>query len=184
MTFDEEEIQQILRGAASRIPTGNAPVGDLIGGGQRARRRRRTVQVTGVSAIFALIVGGSFAALHPDLGSGRGGAGQPSATTTTDATVAPAVPTENPHSFDPSTAVTSFPYTLGTHCGIRFASFEGRTWVTHTLSDGSYNPPPGWGNPGQRGRIFVMAEDRAVFTSPGHRTLSFRPTNAVLPPCD
>lgn len=77
----------------------------------------------------------------------------------------------------------SFRYNLYTHCGIRFASFGGRMWATSALSDGSGNPPPGWGNPSQSGRVYVMKTGVAMFASPGHRLLRFHPTDAEPPIC-
>ncbi len=78
----------------------------------------------------------------------------------------------------------SFDYTLYTHCGIRFAQFDGRVWATIPLSDGSGNPPEGWGNPGQPGTVDVMSERRALFTAPGLPPLVFHPTDAQPPMCD
>lgn len=55
-------------------------------------------------------------------------------------------------------------YTLWTHCGIRDVYLDGRLWVaTPPLSDGSGNPPRGWGNPWQRGTIRLLARARAEF---------------------
>jgi hypothetical protein len=53
---------------------------------------------------------------------------------------------------------------LRTHCGIRDEWFDGRLWVAKPqLSDGSDNPPRGWGNPWQRGTISLVTRTRAVF---------------------
>ena len=39
-------------------------------------------------------------------------------------------------------------YRIYTHCGILSAQINGTTFsATPPLSDGSANPPPGWGNP-------------------------------------
>ncbi len=84
---------------------------------------------------------------------------------------------------DSKEVVRSFRYNLYTHCGIRFASFSGRTWATPSLSDGSGNPPPGWDNPSQSGRVSVMSNGVALFASPGHRLLRFHPTGAEPPLC-
>jgi len=54
------------------------------------------------------------------------------------------------HPGGPATAAAnaSVSYTLYTHCGIRFAKIGGRWFeADRPLSDGSGNPPPGWGNP-------------------------------------
>lgn len=83
----------------------------------------------------------------------------------------------------PAKVVRSFRFDLQTHCGIRYAAFAGRTWATPLLSDGSHNPPRGWENPFQPGRMYLLANDEAIFTSPGHRDLRFRPTQAELGEC-
>jgi hypothetical protein len=62
-----------------------------------------------------------------------------------------------------------------THCGIRDAWFDGRLWLAKPrLSDGSGNPPAGWGNPWQRGTIRLMTRSRAVFHA-GRLVAHFRP---------
>jgi hypothetical protein len=64
---------------------------------------------------------------------------------------------------------------LGTHCGIRDAWFDGRLWLAKPqLSDGSDNPPRGWGNPWQRGTIRLVTRTRAVFRA-GRLVARFRP---------
>ncbi len=58
----------------------------------------------------------------------------------------------------------AYEYELYTHCGIRQAYFAGRYWVADPpLGDGSGNPPPGWGNPTQRGSMELVAPQRAEF---------------------
>ncbi|MFZ2228055.1 MAG: hypothetical protein WA090_01345 [Candidatus Nanopelagicaceae bacterium] len=55
-------------------------------------------------------------------------------------------------------------FDLYTHCGIRDLRAYGRYFkhVGGSLSDGSGNPPDGWGNPYQRGTLSVSG-DIAVF---------------------
>lgn len=61
-------------------------------------------------------------------------------------------------------------YTMYTHCGIRFAKIGGRWFEAgRPLSDGSDNPPPGWGNPSQPGTIRMLSASVAEFRdSLGH----------------
>jgi hypothetical protein len=67
------------------------------------------------------------------------------------------------------------PYVLLTHCGIRDAYFDGRLWVADPmLSDGSDNPPPGWGNPAQAGTMELVSRSHAVFRA-GRLAASFKP---------
>lgn len=69
------------------------------------------------------------------------------------------------------TAPKPVPYDLYTHCGISYVKVGNRYYVaTPPLSDGSGNPPPGWGNPYQPGTLTVISPTQAVFTDKaGHR---------------
>ena len=63
------------------------------------------------------------------------------------------------------TAPKPVPYNLYTHCGIDYAQVGNRYYeATPPLSDGSGNPPPGWGNPYQPGTLTVISPTQAVFT--------------------
>ncbi len=84
----------------------------------------------------------------------------------------------------PANVVRSFRFDLFTHCGVRYAFFAGRTWATPLLSDGRHNPPRGWEDPTQPGRIYLLANGEAIFTSPGHRDLRYHPTRAELGECN
>ena len=56
------------------------------------------------------------------------------------------------------------PYLLYTHCGIDDVRIGNRYFVAvHPLSDGQGNPPPGWGNPVQKGTMTLLSPTRAVF---------------------
>jgi hypothetical protein len=70
-----------------------------------------------------------------------------------------------------------YDYSLNTHCGIEFATFDGRRWRTEPLNDGSGNPPDGWGNPTQSGAVVLLARDRAEFRGDNGETLLFEPTD-------
>jgi hypothetical protein len=62
------------------------------------------------------------------------------------------------------TANRPTPYALYTHCGINDAKIGGRWFeADHPLSDGSGNPPPGWGNPFQQGTIKILSATAAEF---------------------
>jgi hypothetical protein len=62
------------------------------------------------------------------------------------------------------------PYLLSTHCGIREARIGDRYYVAdHPLDDGHGNPPPGWNNPQQSGRMATPSPGVAVFSdAEGH----------------
>ncbi len=69
-------------------------------------------------------------------------------------------------------------YDLYTHCGIREAKIGDDYYVaTPELSDGSGNPPAGWGNPYQSGTMTVRPDGTAQFTdAAGHEaTFARRP---------
>ncbi len=56
-------------------------------------------------------------------------------------------------------------FQLYTHCGVNGAMLDGRWWaVTPALTDGSANPPAGWGNPFQLGTMHFVDHDTVVFT--------------------
>ena len=64
-----------------------------------------------------------------------------------------------PVSARPSAAETpkSVSYDLFTHCGIQYARVGNRYYqAIPPLSDGSGNPPPGWGNPYQPGTLIGL----------------------------
>ena len=55
-------------------------------------------------------------------------------------------------------------YHLYTHCGIRYADFNGkRFYADPPLNDGNGNPPRGWGNPSDDGFLILRDSDAAVF---------------------
>ena len=69
-----------------------------------------------------------------------------------------------------------YPFRLGTHCGIRSAYFGGRFWRARpVLSDGSDNPPRGWGNPDQIGQMRLVSERVAEFRADGDLVARFVP---------
>jgi hypothetical protein len=82
----------------------------------------------------------------------------------------------------PDPAALSRPYRLYTHCGIMWARIRGAFWrASPELSDGSGNPPAGWGNPYQQGTLRFVNPTTAVFNSPAGRA-TFRRTRATAPP--
>ncbi|MEU3690570.1 hypothetical protein [Streptomyces narbonensis] len=83
---------------------------------------------------------------------------------------APATPSEPAA---PSVQVT--PFELYTHCGIDEARIGSTYFEAVTpLSDGSGNPPEGWGNPTQRGTMTLKSTTEAVFTDDAGHEVKFR----------
>ena len=79
------------------------------------------------------------------------------------------------------TPVVSF--TLLTHCGIDELQLDGRWYerVGGRLDDGSGNPPPGWDNPQQTGRLERSGDDVVFTDSQGHR-VTFQPRPGATAP--
>jgi hypothetical protein len=69
----------------------------------------------------------------------------------------------------------SYPVDLYTHCGIENAYFDGRFWLADAPPGSNRgNPPPGWGNPFQRGRMRLISPEVAEFRTAEH-LLRFEP---------
>jgi len=69
-----------------------------------------------------------------------------------------------------------YSFTLYTHCGVRRAYFDGRHWITEPeLSVRNGNPPPGWGNPIDKGSMKMITENLARYTSASGAVAEFRP---------
>jgi hypothetical protein len=72
-------------------------------------------------------------------------------------------------------AAKSLPYGLYTHCGIDEARIGNRYFeAVHPLSDGSGNPPAGWGSPYQAGTMTLVSPAEAVFTDSAGHWVEFR----------
>jgi hypothetical protein len=72
-------------------------------------------------------------------------------------------------------SVRAIPFDLYTHCGIDEARI-GSTYfeADPPLSDGSANPPKGWGNPVQHGTMTLRSKIEAVFTDNAGHEVKFR----------
>lgn len=67
---------------------------------------------------------------------------------------------------------TTVDYWFYTHCGVENARLGGAWWqAVQPLygADGPGNPPAGWGNPLQEGRLTLLSPDRATFEARGVR---------------
>jgi hypothetical protein len=104
-----------------------------------------------------------------------------------DALVAPPTPTPKLRSTSCSPPIKELPcgpgaeirktyaYHLYTHCGIRWAYFNGRWWeASPPLDDGSGNPPRGWGNAFDMGTMELVNESLIRFTSHAGKTAEFK----------
>lgn len=74
------------------------------------------------------------------------------------------------------------PYQLYTHCGIEWAKIDGTFWrAKQPLSDGSGNPPAGWGNPFENGTLVFLTPTTAKFHSLAG-SVTFERTSRTRPP--
>lgn len=74
------------------------------------------------------------------------------------------------------------PYELYTHCGIEWAKISGTFWhAKQPLSDGSGNPPAGWGNPSQEGTLTFISPTTVRFDSPAG-SVTFERASRTRPP--
>jgi hypothetical protein len=64
--------------------------------------------------------------------------------------------------------------TLRTHCGVLSATVDGKLWLAAPpLSDGSGNPPPGWGENGTAGAWRQEGGTQATFRSNNGKVAHF-----------
>ena len=73
-------------------------------------------------------------------------------------------------------------YRLYTHCGVLSASINGQTYYADPpLTDGSENPPPGWGNPYDDGEMRLRSATAADFYDSAGHTAHFTSTPSDPP---
>ena len=73
-------------------------------------------------------------------------------------------------------------YRLYTHCGVLYADLNGtRYYADPPLSDGSANPPRGWGNPFDDGTLTVVDANTVDFKDPAgnHARFSTHPASGT-----
>ena len=78
---------------------------------------------------------------------------------------------------EPAEIGVRYSHNLYTHCGVRYANFDGRRWLADPIPTdiGGANPPPGWGNPFDSGTMELVAKDRALFRSKSGNRAFFEP---------
>lgn len=92
------------------------------------------------------------------------GSGDTSAPTATPAPMPTAAPATGGA---PAEVGVRYSHKLYTHCGVRYADFDGRRWLADPILTGNegVSPPPGWGNPSDPGIMELIDKDRAMFLS-------------------
>lgn len=74
-----------------------------------------------------------------------------------------------------SSSPATSPFQLYTHCGIRETKVgNGFYDAVRPLDDGNGNPPPGWDNPYQAGKITRVSATEVVFTDDRGHKVEFR----------
>ena len=126
-------------------------------------------------------------------------AAPPTSTTRTSATVSPtstALPavTRTPDPDHPAVGPdapvigVAYPYDLFTHCGVRWAHFGGRDWITNPVQpEPKPKPDPRTGVTSYTGStpgyMTLVSADTARFDDPGVVTAIFHPATGKLPMC-
>ena len=105
------------------------------------------------------------------LACGSEGASTP---TTTPAPMPTAAP---PAEAGPAEIGVRYTHNLYTHCGVRYADFDGRRWLADPVlsSNEGLSPPEGWGNPSDPGTMELVSKDRALFLSHSGDQAFFKP---------
>lgn len=74
---------------------------------------------------------------------------------------------------------------LYVHCGVQWARIDGDWFETEPLNDGDANPPPGWGNPYDKGSLTMVDRDTAEYRRDNGETVTFvRSEDGGPPPCE
>ena len=179
----EERLRSSLRAYAQLVDAPEEPVVRASGHRSIAGRRRRRGAIL-VAAAAAAVVSGSIWLVGVDRSDPGAATANGSAASTDESSVAAA---EGNTRADPDSpgavlaappspqAGVAYPVDLLTHCGIVGTDIGG-TWFAAEapLVDGPSNPPPGWGNPYQRGTLTLLAADEAVFRDDAGHEVRFR----------
>jgi hypothetical protein len=74
---------------------------------------------------------------------------------------------------------------LYTHCGVRGLDINGVWFAADPPLVEDYGPPPGWGNPDQRGTLTLLSATEAVFADDVGHEVRLRADESARPPlCD
>jgi hypothetical protein len=77
----------------------------------------------------------------------------------------------------------AYPFDLLTHCGVVGADIGGVWFAADPpLLDGPGNPPPGWGNPYQRGTLTLLNAGEALFADGAGHQVRLRAADAAARP--
>ena len=92
----------------------------------------------------------------------------------------PVVDPADPPPFGPGVVIgATYDYALYVHCGVEWARIDGTWWQTPLLDDGNRNPPAGWGNPSDQGRLTILDDTTAEYIGQAGGAVMFTRTPAV-----
>lgn len=202
MNIESAAEEDVLRDGLSTLARqGAEPVldtGGLLGRARRARQLRTTafagagaVLVVGCAAVAIPLASHAGASKTSSIGS------SPSPQPPSPSTNGPQVPavtwTPEPDAAkrgpDSPKIGVAYPFDLLTHCGIRWATFGGRTWVTDVrLPEPVAKPDPRTGITTYTGYtagfMTLVAPDTLRFDAPGVVSAVFHPTSKPIEVCD
>jgi len=75
----------------------------------------------------------------------------------------------------------TYDYVLYTHCGIEWTRIDGLWWRTTVRGDDG-NPPSGWGNPYDAGRLVIVDQDSATYSGGPGDDITFERTSLAEAP--
>lgn len=75
----------------------------------------------------------------------------------------------------------TYSYEMYTHCGIHWTRIDGTWWETSPIGVNEAEPPSGWGNPYDAGRMTIVDHRTAVYDGPDG-DVQFSRTSKTEPP--
>jgi len=185
----EDALGERLWDLVADPPVRQNPADALLRGGRRARRMRMLTQVASAAAVLAAGIG-AMAIVGPT--GGRPGQGSSIAARPSQSTATWSLPPRTfasaPQSGPAHPALgTPYAFDLFTHCGIRFATFGGRSWATAATLPEPTSLPDAHGTVTYTGYLagymILVAADEADFTTGGSAPIVFHPTTLPQPLC-
>ena len=175
------------------LPARPIPLDALLSGGRRARRIRVLTRTAAAAAVLAAGTG-AFAIVASFAGHAAP-AQQSSAASSSGPSRTPPLP---PRTFDPGAPHsgpahpalgTPYAFDLLTHCGIRYAHFDSRTWATATTLPEPTPSPDAHGTSTYTGYLAgymtLVSVDQADFTTGASdfAPIVFHPATQIPPLC-
>lgn len=200
----EQRLRDALHAYADHVDVpddGSLPASTTAG---RPALRRWRGAILAAAAAAAVVIGsvwigtnrssdapsaaaGSAVSAHEDTAAAApGSSGAPGAAASGGPSADAAVPAEGLGLPTPVQVGMAYVVDLPTHCGIRGIDVDGVWFAADPpLVEAGGNPPPGWGNPTQRGTVTLQTRDTAVFRDERGHEVRMRAAESARPaPCD